>query len=123
MKKIRIILGAMIVAMVMGGCGDKQKNKLLQKGVNAFYGSEGTELDREEAFRLFSEAAEAGNARAMYNIGCLYQKGQGVDQDYQKAFEYYEKAAEMGDEMAVSRIRDLVNNGCISRDEAEKWMD
>jgi len=39
MKKIRIILGAMIVTMVMGGCGDKQKNKLLQKGVNAFYGS------------------------------------------------------------------------------------
>ena len=40
-----------------------------------------------EAFRLFRQSAEQGNASAQLNVGYLYDKGLGVPQDHKKAFE------------------------------------
>jgi TPR repeat protein len=39
------------------------------------------------------QAADKGDAKAMTDLGVLYQNGQGVTQDYAKAREWYEKAA------------------------------
>lgn len=47
---------------------------------------------REEASLLFRKAADAGEPRAFYNAGYLYEQGIGVPQDYARAAEYYVRA-------------------------------
>lgn len=56
------------------------------------YGSDEKEPDFEEAFRLFSEEAEAGNALAMFDLGRMYADGLGREADPAKAHEWYGKA-------------------------------
>ena len=41
-------------------------------------------------------AAEAGNARAQYRLGYMYDVGQGVSQDSAEAMKWYRRAAEQG---------------------------
>jgi TPR repeat protein len=36
------------------------------------------------------------HAKAMYNLGVMYEHGLGVEQSYERAFEYYEQAADLG---------------------------
>lgn len=55
-------------------------------------GSNGLELDFEQALCLFVEEAEAGNALAMHDLGRMYAVGLGVDIDANTAFSWYEKA-------------------------------
>ena len=38
-----------------------------------------------EAFTLFKELAEQGDASAQYNLGLMYDNGEGVRQDYGQA--------------------------------------
>jgi hypothetical protein len=35
------------------------------------------------------------HAKAMYNLGVMYEHGLGVEQSYERAFEYYEQAADL----------------------------
>ncbi len=42
------------------------------------------------------QLAEQGDAKAQYNLGVMYAKGQGVPQDYQEAVRWYRLAAEQG---------------------------
>lgn len=49
----------------------------------------------EEAFALYLQAAEAGDAKAIYNVGALYARGEGVEEDDLTALEWFKKAAEM----------------------------
>jgi TPR repeat protein len=55
----------------------------------------------------WQKSVGAGNAKAMYNIGDLYEKGEGVAQDQQKAIIWYRKAAALGEERAKKRLADL----------------
>ena len=55
----------------------------------------------EEAFKLFTTAAEEGLAEAQHNLGLMYASGKGVPQDTNKAAEWYRLAAEQG--LAVSQ--------------------
>ncbi|MGH7181126.1 MAG: tetratricopeptide repeat protein, partial [Nitrospiraceae bacterium] len=48
------------------------------------------------AARIFRPLAEQGDAKAQYNLGVMYDKGQGLPQDYQEALKWYRKAAEQG---------------------------
>lgn len=41
-------------------------------------------------------AAEAGQAKAQYNLGLMYANGVGVEQNYQEALRWYHKSAEKG---------------------------
>ena len=56
------------------------------------YGIDEKEPDFGEAFRLFSEEAEAGNALAMFDLGRMYADGLGREADPVKAHEWYRKA-------------------------------
>jgi hypothetical protein len=46
--------------------------------------------EKAKEYRL---AAEQGNARAQYNLGSMYFKGQGVPQDYVEAHKWFNLAA------------------------------
>ncbi|MBI1385812.1 MAG: SUMF1/EgtB/PvdO family nonheme iron enzyme [Rhizobiales bacterium] len=51
----------------------------------------------EEAVRLYTEAAEAGEPIAMVNLGNKYLEGRGVDTDEAAALAWYRKAANAGE--------------------------
>lgn len=57
-----------------------------------------------KAVELLSEAAEAGDAEAMVNLGYLYARGHGVKEDQRKAFELYKRAADLGDPEGMNAL-------------------
>lgn len=50
-------------------------------------------------------------AKAMNNIGAMYQYGDGVEQDYGKALEWYEKACNFGNASAMHNIARMHYSG------------
>ena len=52
--------------------------------------------DYGEAFHLWEPLAQAGDARAQYGLGYMYDKGLGLPQDVERAVDWYLKAAEGG---------------------------
>ena len=54
------------------------------------------ENNQERAFDYYKKAAELGNARAIFNIGSHYHRGQFVEKNIDTAIEYYVKSAELG---------------------------
>ena len=62
-----------------------------QKGWEAYY-----TRDYATALKEWKPLAEQGIAKAQYNLGVMYDKGQGVTQDYRAAFKWYKLAAEQG---------------------------
>jgi WD40 repeat protein/TPR repeat protein len=60
--------------------------------------------DYNNARDWFQKAVDAGNVRAMYCLGYLYEHGQGVPQDYSKARQWYQKAADAGDNDAKQAL-------------------
>jgi len=80
--------------------------------------------DYTQAARLFHPLAEQGLARAQYNLGLMYAKGQGVPQDYQEALMWYHKAAEQGDALAQHNLGVMYDNGRGTRQDyirAHMW--
>jgi lysophospholipase L1-like esterase len=74
--------------------------ELLKKGKAA--------LDRKDypqAMRLFSQAADKGNPRAMRDIAVLYEKGWGIPKNNTTAVTWYRRAAEQGDKAAENWLK------------------
>ncbi|EJK74466.1 hypothetical protein THAOC_03855, partial [Thalassiosira oceanica] len=71
----------------------------------------GLKKDVRKAIKLWTEAAELGSVRALFNLGKGYGTGDGFQQDKAKAVEFYKKAAMQG------HVESRHNLGCI---EAEK---
>ena len=57
------------------------------------------------------QAAEKGDARAQYNLGKMYSKGEGVMQDNAEAMSWYRKAAEQGHVNAQGMLGFMYANG------------
>lgn len=49
----------------------------------------------EKAFQMFSKAAEAGDAEAMFELAKLYEKGIGTKQNMEAALTWYRKSADL----------------------------
>ena len=47
-----------------------------------------------EAVKWYRRVAEQGNARAQYNLGICYERGEGVEKDMTEAVKWYRKAEE-----------------------------
>ncbi len=60
--------------------------------------------DYQQAFNLWKPLAEAGDAKARYNLGLLFQKGLGVEKNLQQARLLFEAAAKQGDADAQYQI-------------------
>lgn len=60
--------------------------------------------DDVTAMQQFEEAAELGEAEALYLIGRLHEQGKGVDADPEKAMQLFEQAANAGDPKAQFRM-------------------
>jgi uncharacterized protein len=76
------------------------------------------------AFALFWQAADLGNAEAMFSVGQSYENGSGVTHDYAEAMRWYRKASEAGDGRATNNVGWLYQNGSgVTQDYAEamRW--
>ena len=60
--------------------------------------------DDAEAVKWFRKAAEQNYARAQYNLGLRYTKGQGVAKDDAEAVQWFRKAAEQNDAPAQAAL-------------------
>jgi hypothetical protein len=67
--------------------------------------------DFYEAVRIWLPLAEAGDAKAQYNIGRCYNLGDGIDKDNRKAFGWYQKAADQGDPRAYYNLSLVYEEG------------
>ena len=63
------------------------------------------------ALREWRPLAEQGNAKAQYNLGLMYRKGQGVPQDDAEAVGWWRKAAEQGNAGAQNNLGFMYYNG------------
>ncbi len=72
------------------------------------------------ALREWRPLAEQGNAKAQYNLGLMYRKGQGVPQDDAWAVGWWRKAAEQGNAGAQNNLGVMYSNGHgVPQDDAE----
>ena len=76
-------------------------------GNGYLYGQDGLKKNVTRAVELYERAAELGEKKAQYRLGCMYDKGKGVEKDTAKAIRYYEAAAMSGDVLA------RFNLGCV----------
>lgn len=64
----------------------------------------GIEWNNEKALEYLIKAADAGDPKALCEIGVYYQNGIGVEVDEEKAFEYFIKAADAGEPLAACKV-------------------
>ena len=64
-----------------------------------------------QAFSIFKQYAEQGDAEAQYALGTLYYEGKGINQDIQQSVNWMQKAAEQGLADAQLALGDLYFNG------------
>ena len=77
------------------------------------------------ALPLLQQAADAGSAKSMSQIGLMYQAGQGVQRDFAEAMNWYRKAVATDGVSGVNAIGNLYENGWgVSQDPAEalRWF-
>ena len=92
----------------------------LQSGLNA--------LDRKHyatALRSWRDLANKGDARAMNNVGLMYERGLGVTQSYVEAMNFYRKAADAALPEAQYNLGTLYHNGYgveVNNSQAVFWF-
>lgn len=76
-----------------------------------FNGSDGENLDYQQALKLFKRAAKLGHAGALYNLGVMYFNGYGTKVDHEKAFYSYQNASVFNHVGAVECLADMYDKG------------
>ncbi len=87
--KIHALLVALLLATVMPAWADNSAR--FKEAATAYQAG-----NYKQAFRLFQQFADRGDAVAQNNLGMLYAEGLGVAQDYQQAKAWWQKAANQG---------------------------
>lgn len=79
----------------------------------------------KEAFEIWSNLAEAGEAEAQCWVGSLYANGEGVAVDDQQALHWYSAAAQQGHHMAQANAGAFLFMGRGAKkdpDQAVRWL-
>ncbi len=71
-----------------------------------FLGQGGIKKDKKEAVRLWTLAAEKGNASAQNNLAICYHTGQGIKRDREKAINLWVQSAKQGHVSARQHLED-----------------
>jgi TPR repeat protein len=101
MKWTRLIAFALFSSLAFSSAVDEATD-LTFKGYAAY-----NKQDYKQAAHWFTKAAEQGHAKAQYNLGSMYAKGEGVPQSYQQAVHWYGKAAEQGNTNAQHQLDEI----------------
>lgn len=74
-------------------------------------GKFGVQIDYNEAYRLYREALNAGDANGPYGLGYIHEQGVLFGKDMDKAVAYYKDAANRGSHDAMYRLANMYFNG------------
>jgi TPR repeat protein len=94
-----------------------------QLGVEYMDGKPGVVArDYEKARKYHMQAAEAGDPRAMFDIGSMYEFGFGVTRDLKQAAVWYSHAADYGHAQGAYNLATMLESGEAGRkDEVEAY--
>ena len=81
------------------------------KGVDYFYGQNGSAKDYELAFDNLKKAGDNGHDNAQNFLGRMYEKGLSCPQDYAKAVEWYRKSAAQNNGFAQQNLGSIYYYG------------
>ena len=98
-------------------------NSMTYLGIYYYFGYD-IEQSRQDAWRLFQEAATLGDLSAKYYLGLCYLKGEGVSEDQTRGFEILVDCASEGTPWAQLAAADCYKNGIgteIDLFEAVSW--
>lgn len=70
-----------------------------------YYNGYGVEQNYAEAFKLYKQAADRGNAKAQNNLGWLYYTGMGVPMDRSIARSWFRVSCQNGEQLACNNLR------------------
>ncbi|MGX5872923.1 sel1 repeat family protein, partial [Burkholderia gladioli] len=71
-------------------------------------------------FKQWLPLAEGGDAKAAFNVGTCYLRGDGVDRSGKTALDWYRRAADLGDTRAMLALYEQLNARTPA--EAEDWL-
>mmetsp|Transcript_10750 Transcript_10750/g.16941 ORF Transcript_10750/g.16941 Transcript_10750/m.16941 type:complete len:363 (-) Transcript_10750:21-1109(-) len=101
-------------------------NAMYNLGTYYDRGAKGLVQNQALANAWYERAAENGELRGAYNLGCNYRNGEGGPVDLTLASKYFRIAAEMGHVQAATNLGIALMNGLgVRRDfeEAKVWLD
>jgi uncharacterized protein len=78
-----------------------------------------------KALSIFKRTADAGDTRAQYWLGTIYEEGAIVPQDYKRAVNWYKRAASQGEADAQYNLAVMYRNGqgvAQSNKESISWL-
>jgi len=104
MTSQKIAFGLVAVALFVGSMTAHAAD--FSEGVKAYERG-----DYVTAIRIMRQFAAQGYAKAQYNLGAMYGKGEGVPQDYKEAVKWYRKAAAQGYAAAQSDLGNMYYKG------------
>ena len=105
--RLRSTMLALAGALLLGNAPLEDAQTLLQQGKQA------------EAFALVEQAAKAGDAAALAELGHYYEEGRGVPASMDKAAELYRQAADKGDATARWRLGVMIDEGTAPGDTSD----
>ena len=89
------------LALMAGGCADAEQSETLSEGSEQVTPSVRripcVDLSARPPLEDVRTCAEQGDARAQYNLGLMYARGDGVPEDDAEAVRWWRLAAEQGD--------------------------
>ena len=85
-----------LIARVQERVKKKDPDAIDNLGEDYFHGRLGLQKDVQKAVELWTEAAELGSIKALYNLGNAYYYEGGIQYDKEKATKFYRKAATQG---------------------------
>lgn len=94
-----LIVFALTLLFSSAACEDRRADKAYLRG------------DYDKARTDIEFLAHGGEARAQYDLGLMYDKGQGVPQSDAEAMRWYERAAEQGEPRAQYNLGLMYLNG------------
>jgi len=98
-RSLFILLGVPVLCAVTISCEDYRADKAY------------IHRDYRKTVEELRDLAERGEARAQYDLGLLYDKGQGIPQSDKQAFHWYQMAAEQDDDRAQYNLGLMYANG------------
>jgi len=90
---------------VWNGPGQGGPDSVYAQGMKFENGTDPMEQDLEQAAKLYQQAAENGQAEAMFRLGNLYSQGKGVARNTDEARKWWALAAEKGHASARAQLQ------------------
>ena len=94
--------------------------RLCQEAENAYTGANGSFLNKEKAFQLYTQAAERKYIPAIHKVAGFYYLGEVVEKSPKDYFSWLLKAAELGDADAQNKVGVCFHDGYGAVQNTEK---